>query len=161
MRRVVLAPLTLIVLAACQPTTTELTDEQEAAIADTVRQLADTYVGDLRALNFDRMMASYASEIVVAENGVLGANRDSLLTAWRSGFASFREVTNADWREVHVKVLGPAAAVLTGSWTSAWVDTAGVALGARGVWTGVWERGTEGWKIVYSHESYLPTPESM
>ncbi len=105
-------------------------------------------------------MAPYASEIVWAENGVLGANRDSLATAWAGFFAAIQEVTSGDWDEVHIKVLGPAAAVFTASFDWAGIDTTGAELGGRGVWTTVWERTADGWKIVQGHESYLPPPES-
>ncbi len=40
MSRIVLAGFALIVLIACQPTSDELTEEQQAAIADSVRQLS-------------------------------------------------------------------------------------------------------------------------
>ena len=160
MRRIVLAAFTLIVLAACQPTTTEFTEEQKAAIADTVRQLADAFLVDMKALNLDGAMAAYAPEFVWAENGVLGARSDSILSAWRDAFASVREASG-DWGEVHIKVLSPAAVVFTASFNWAVVDTAGVATGSNGVWTTVWERTVEGWKIVHGHESYQPTPEPM
>ena len=158
MRRIVLAAFALGVLAACQPTATELTEVQKGAIADTVRQLADTYFADARALDFDGMMATYASELVWAENGALGANRDSLATAWRGFFAAIREVTSGNWGEVHVKVLSPTTAVYTASFDWVAVDTSGAATGSHGVWTAVWEQTAEGWKIVYGHESYVPLP---
>lgn len=158
MRRMIL-PLMLLVATACQPAATELTEEQRAAIADTVRQLADTFFEDFRALDFDRAMAPYGSELVWAENGVLAANRDSLDTAWRGLFASTQEVTSGDWGEVHVKVLGPDAAVFTATFDWAGVDTSGAQIGNPGVWTTVWLRTDEGWKIVHGHESY-PTTES-
>ncbi|NIM49961.1 MAG: DUF3225 domain-containing protein [Gemmatimonadales bacterium] len=159
MRRMIL-PLMLLVAAACQPATTELTEEQRAAIADTVRQLADTFFEDFRALDFDRAMAPWASELVWAENGVLGANRDSLDTVWRGMFASIQEVTSGDWGEVHVKVLGPDAAVFSATFDWAGVDTSGAQIGTAGVWTTVWLRTDEGWKIVHGHESF-PPGESM
>ncbi len=40
MSRIVLAGFSLIVLIACQPTSNELTEEQQTAIADSVRQLS-------------------------------------------------------------------------------------------------------------------------
>jgi hypothetical protein len=40
MRRLTLSVLSLAFLAACQPTTAELTEEQKAAITDSVTQLS-------------------------------------------------------------------------------------------------------------------------
>ena len=160
MRRFAVAAVVLAVLVACQPATTEFTEEQRAAVADTVRQLADTFFEDFKALDFDHAMLPYASQIVWAENGVLGTNRDSLETAWRGVFASLQEVTGGIWDEVHVEALGPDAAAFTASFDWAGLDTTGAQVGASGVWTTVWQRTAEGWKIVQGHESYQPVPES-
>ncbi len=160
MHRTIIPALAFCVAAvACQPATTELTEEQKAAIADTVSQLADTFFEDFRALDFDRMMAPYGSEVVWAENGALGTNRDSLVTAWSGLIAAIQEVTSGDWGEVHVKVLGPDAAVFTATFDWAGVDSSGAQVGNPGVWTTVWLRTDEGWKIVHGHESYVT--ESM
>ena len=160
MRRMIL-PLMLFVSVACQPATVELTEEQTAAIADTVRQQADAFFDAFRAIDVDRGMAPFGSELVWAENGVLGANRDSLVTAWRGIFAAMRQVTSGDWGEVYIKVLGPDAAVFTGSFDWTGVDTTGAPMGATGVWTTVWVRTTEGWKVAHGHESYTPRVEPM
>jgi len=161
MRRLVLAAVASAFLAACQPTTTELADAEREAIRDTITQLADAAFEAFRALDIDRFMAPYGSEFVWAENGALGTNRDSMVTAWGGVFASVREVTSGAWGDAHVNVLGPDAAVFSASFEWAGVDTAGVASALRGVWTTVWERTGDGWKIVQGHESYLPPPESM
>jgi ketosteroid isomerase-like protein len=152
------ALLGLPFLVACQPAATELTEEQRTAIADTVRQLADAFFEDFRALDIDGAMVPWASEFVWAENGVLGTNRDSLETTWRGLFAAIREVTSGEWGEVHITVLGPDAAVFTATFDWAGVDADGAPVGNPGVWTTVWLRTSEGWKIVQGHESY-PTTE--
>jgi len=161
MLRLAVAAVALLLLAACQPAATEFTEEQRAAVADTIRQLADTFFEDFRTLDIDRAVAPFASDVVWAENGVLGANRDSLETAWSGVFASIREVTSGEWGEVHVKVLGPDAAAYTASFDWVGVDSTGAQLGGSGVWTTIWQRTAEGWKIVQGHESYLPPPDSM
>ena len=158
MRRIVLAAFALTVLAACQPATTEFTDAERAAIRDTVTQLADVVFEAFRALEVDRFMAPYGSEFIWAENGVLGTNRDSLVGAWSGVFAGIQEVTSGDWGEVHVEVLGPDAAVFTAAFDWTGVDTSGVETEVAGVWTTIWTRTDEGWKIIHGHESLLPLP---
>lgn len=160
MRRLVLAAMTLAFLAACQPATTEFTEEQRAAVADEVRQLADAFFEDFRTLDFEGAMAPWGSRIVWAENGVMSANADSLTDAWRGVFASVERVTSGEWGEIQIDVLGPDGAVFTGSFDWTGVDTAGATVGAAGVWTTVWVRTAEGWKIVQGHESFMPAPEA-
>ena len=159
MRRMIL-PLMLFVFVACQPATMEFTYEQRAAIHDTVTQLADEIVEAFRARDIDRYMAPHASEFVFVENGVIGADRDSMMNAWGNLFATFQEITTVDWIDVYVDVLGPDAAVFTGSFDWTGVDTAGSQIAANGVWTTIWTRGDEGWKIIHGHESFA-MPESM
>ena len=154
MRRMIL-PLTLFAFAACQPTTMELTEEQEAAIADTVRQLADAFFEDLKALEFDRATVPFSDQFVWAESGQVGADRDSLVAAWRGFIGSLSEVTAGEWIDVFIDVLGPDAAVFAASFDWAGVDTTGAEFETSGAWTTVWQRTADGWKVVQGHESYV------
>ena len=159
MRRMIL-PLMLFALLACQPAEMELTDAERAAIRDTVTQLADEVFEAFRARDIDRFMAPYNSEFIWAENGVLSINRDSIASAWRDLFASWRDVTGGDWRDVHVGILGRDAAVFTATFDWTGVDSSGSQIGASGVWTTIWAPTDEGWKIILGHESFV-MPESM
>jgi ketosteroid isomerase-like protein len=161
MRRLALAVLALSFLAACQPATTELTDAERTTIRGTITQLADEVFDAFRAIDVERFMAPYGSEFVWVENGVLGTDRDSLANAWSDIFASIREITSGDWKDVYVDVLGRDAAVFTGSFDWAGIDTSGAAMAVSGVWTTIWTRTEEGWEIIHGHESLLPAPESM
>lgn len=161
MRTFVLITLGLsAAVSACQaPGPAPMTMAEREAIADTIRQLSDQFFTDFRSLDFEAAMAPYSSDIVWAEQGHLGANRDSLEAAWSGFFESIREVTSGDWEEVHVRVLGPDAAVYTASYSWAGTDLNGEPVGGPGVWTTVWVRSDQGWRIVQGHESY-PVAES-
>ena len=64
MRRLTLAALSLAFLVtACQPATTELTEEQEAAIEEEVRQTLDDMGDAGSALDFDRLRSFLADDI--------------------------------------------------------------------------------------------------
>ena len=52
MRRFVLAAFTMTVLAACQPATTELTEEQKAEIAAEIRQTARAFWSSIEETDF-------------------------------------------------------------------------------------------------------------
>ena len=159
MRRFILAAFALTVLAACQPATTEFTDTERTAIRSEVTQEANSLVDAFRQLDADTYASFHSTSLVWAENGAITTNRDSLTNVWRDMYATSTEA-GADWEETHVRVLGPDAAVFTGSFTSHTVDSEGTRTDFQGVWTAVFARTAEGWEIVHGHESYT-IPESM
>ena len=61
MRRFVLAALALTVLAACQPTTADLTEEMEREIVTAVRQVFEDEIAGANEADFERI-ASHSSE---------------------------------------------------------------------------------------------------
>ena len=71
MHRLILAAFALTVLAACQPATTELTEEQKGEIAAEVQLLHDQYWDAWRETDKDRGMSYYRnSPDFVFANGV-------------------------------------------------------------------------------------------
>jgi len=71
MRRLTLSVLSLAVLAACQPATTELTEEQRSAIADTARQIQLEHYAAAERLDVAAVANNFTEDGVVASNGVL------------------------------------------------------------------------------------------
>ncbi|MFO8173857.1 MAG: ester cyclase, partial [Longimicrobiales bacterium] len=61
------------------------------------------------------------------------------------------------WRDRAVEVLGPDAAVFSGSWTLTQTDTTGARTDDAGVITFVYERRSGEWEIVHAHESLSGT----
>jgi ketosteroid isomerase-like protein len=70
-------------------------------------------------------------------------------------FGSFRSFAG-DWQDMQVRTLGPDAAVVTATFEAMAVDTSDTQTEFRGVWTAVFARSDEGWKIVACHESWTP-----
>ena len=143
-------------LLACKPASTELTDEQRAAIRDTVEQVWVGMMDAARALDADRIHAAYADNHVRAENGVIIEDFDSGFAATRQWLPSLRTL-EAAYKNVHFEVLGPDAVVTTMNHDLSWTDSGGTEGEWHSAWTGVFRRIDGEWKIIYSHES-LPLP---
>jgi len=155
MRRPALAALSLGFLAACQPTTTELTDAQRAATADTVRRLTDLVLAQTG--DADAWMDLFATgpEFKYVQNGVI-LSRDDLAEEMESFLGACAEQSWA-WDDVHVVVLGPDAAVVTAIYHGAFTDTSGQRFTFdRTVVTYVYSHGDGAWKIAHAHEYFPP-----
>jgi ketosteroid isomerase-like protein len=160
MRRFALAALSLAFLAtACQPATTELTEEQKAEIATEVNAIQAEAWDAWRAADYDRGMSYFDSEnlLFAYEGAMFGyAAADEL---WRPQFASIasQTITVEDSRTI---VLAPNVVCIMQTGTYTVTDTAGVTTPEDSfAYTGIWMRHDGEWKVHMSHES-MPTPEA-
>lgn len=154
MRRIAIAASSMILLAACQPTSSAITDEQRAAVSDTVMQIVSTIAEAGSTVDFDLFLSLFDTNPVWAESGVVGG-WDSTRTAWREVWDSFAEVDPV-LGPPQIKVLAADAAVMTQPFEWSVTDVEGTDMVFAGAWTLVVARTAEGWKIVYGHESWLP-----
>jgi hypothetical protein len=157
MHRAILA-LTLVVGAACQPATTELTDELKAEIAADVSALNAEYWEAWRAADWDRGMSFYldSPDFVWAAGGAVYFGLDALEET-RPRFATVASQMFT-FRDSRVVVMTPTAAVVTAVGEWAQTDTTGVTSIPRDfVWTGVWVLRNDAWKMQLVHMSY-PAP---
>ncbi len=149
------------VLAACQPTSPELTEEQKAALADSVVAIHIESWQPWLAADLDRGMPYFLNspDLGWGWNGEIRygyANIDAWFRPLMDGLAS-QEFTVADRRVV---VLARDVVCVMEHGTIAATDTAGVTLPASPfAMTAIWVRRDGEWKIHLGHES-TQTPES-
>ena len=108
MRRTVLAAFALTVLAACQPATTELTEEQKA---EAVQALADSWAGFKEAVeneDYDGWAAYWTQDAWVLEPGQ-DLRGDALFDAVREMFASGIDISIFDEEPFETFVHGDVA----------------------------------------------------
>ncbi len=118
--------------------------------------VADAASEHLQAPDADTALSYYAPKAVVASDGRLYESFETFAQDVRAFYESLHEVHVAAWHEPRVQVLSDHAAVFTATVRWASTDTAGVRLDLRGVWTAVWLRRAEGWRIAVRHESFMP-----
>ncbi len=152
MRRLALAALSLAFLVtACQPATTELTEEQKAAIEEEVRQTQDDMDDAWSALDFDRFRSFFADDLRWAISPWPFLTMEDIEPGFRAYVSGISETTLED-EDSFVRVLGPDAAVY--GWTSheTVVDVNGVSSSVRTAGTFVWARVDGVWKVVHGHQ---------
>jgi ketosteroid isomerase-like protein len=147
MRRLTLAAVSLAFLAtACQPATTELTDDQKAEIEQAVTQAYEGWWNAWAALeNIDDYMGYFDDWSVSPLSGWESSD------ALRSGSLEFFD-EHRSWEielgESRVLVLGPDVAALEGTAVSVVTDTSGTAAEWTQRLTTVWVLRDSQWKML-------------
>jgi hypothetical protein len=156
MRRLVLAAFALTLLTACQPATTDLTEEQNSEITAEITAVLDTFWDAWAQVDYDRGFAYWedSPELLFAgsEGDILRgfATMDRL---YRPFFATLRS-QEFDLNETHIKVITRDAAYAMQRGTYAQTDTSGVTGPTRPLaYTYLWIRTADGWKITSAHMS--------
>jgi len=163
MRRMIL-PLMLLVFTACQPATMELTEEQKAAIADTVNALQAESWDAWRAADLDRALSYMhdSPDFWFALQGQALRGYAESESFWREGFgtASRLDITISDSRTM-VLAANVVAVLEHGAFSV--TDDAGVTSPEQPfVMSATWVRRDGDWKVLYGHESWpVPEAESM
>jgi ketosteroid isomerase-like protein len=132
-------------------------DAQSPARRRTIeRAVIDTAWEHLRAPDAGTALSYYAPDAVVASDGRLYESFEAFARDVGAFYDSLHEVHVAEWNEPRVQVLSDHAAVFTANvrWVS--TDTDGFRLNLQGVWTAIWLRRPEGWRIAVRHESFIP-----
>jgi hypothetical protein len=159
MRRFIFAAFSLTVLAACQPTTTELTEEQKAEIAAEVNLRSDMLWDELRQPDFDRLTTflHQTPDAFSVSNGTFNE--------WSAAQASAGRATLAEWEdqvltvsEARTVVLSPDVVYTMRVGTDSITLRSGEATPTRPwAWTNLWVRRDGEWKVMNSHGSH-PSP---
>ena len=160
MRRLVLAVLTLAFLTACQPATTELTDEQKAGIAQDLTQAFDAYATAVRQLDQDAVLGFFqqSDDFALAEYGEITRSWTALAEGLRQSWPMYASVESFAWGDLHIQVLTSQIAVVTTTFDFAASDTAGAPIAVNGTFSSVWLQADGEWKIVNLAETF-PAPE--
>lgn len=154
MRRFVLAGFALAVLAACQPTTTELTELQNSEIATEVMMAVE---GLMDAWNAEDATASLAFFDVDALNVLWGNTEfdghESFHGFW-TGLWETISSWDGGWDGTFVRPLSLNTAVFRGRYHCTITDEDGAAMLWRPHWTAVLERRSDGWKMTVVDHAY-------
>ena len=159
MRRAILAAFALTVLAACQPATNELTEEQKAEISAEVNAIHADMWDAWRAANYDLGVSYFEREgfQFAYEGAVYGYS--GFEEIWRPAFASIASqvITIA---ESQTTVLAPNVVCIMDAGTYTQTGEDGITTPEESfAFTGIWVHQEGEWKLNLMHES-VPTPES-
>ena len=160
MHRMIL-PLMLVMFAACQPSVVELTEDQKAAIADTVRQLSMDYLASISTLDADSVMVFHidSDEFAWSIDAELSLEFEEMKASAAARYAAIVSAT-VSLDTVRIAVLGPDAAVLSGAGAALVTDPTGARVRLGLAVTFVAARRGGRWVLLQGHASHAP-PEPV
>jgi uncharacterized protein (TIGR02246 family) len=152
MRRIGLVGFALVLLAACQPTSVDLTEDQRLALVDTILQVQIDLVAAAEAVDAEAVLSFFAPDVgLVMDGRVVGyASLSQLL---RQSYGQMGRQT-VEWHPAEVSVLSPDAVALTLGGVVTVIGMEGDTVSSGPVaWTEVFVRRNGGWKLLHAHQS--------
>jgi ketosteroid isomerase-like protein len=145
-------------LGACRPAPRVVTEAERRAVADTLLQLVASAYDFSRPNVVERLLSLYPDTgvVVSASRGRMTTSRDSIAAGIRGFWSRVGRNMQGprwEWLATRVDVLGPDAAVLTGTYRIPHRTPAGEPHVIGGAWTAVFARRAGRWMIVHEHLS--------
>ena len=126
---------------------------ETAKIKAEVQQAAEEH---LNAKDAETALSYYTEDAAIVSNGYLYPSFQEFAEHVREFYASLRKVDTATWEDVDIRVINPDTAIYTAKFRWRSTDTRGETLNLQGVWTAVYVRDQDSWKIKMRHESFTP-----
>ena len=157
------ALIAIVFGSACQPSSmssgSSLSPAYQAALADTIRQMRNTFVAAASRLNVDETFGLFSRSpgFAAGDNGTFYTSADRVRDVYRNIWRAFR-AQDIQIRDSRTVVLSPNAAVDTFDGTFAPTDLGGTKAAPFPFnITTVWVREAGGWKILQIHQSFPAT----
>jgi ketosteroid isomerase-like protein len=154
MRKLALLALVALPFGACRPASPALSEGTRAAITDSVNAIVNGIFAAGNQRNAAAQVPFYgtASDVRIADNGAVYTSPARYFATWDTLFQAIGGL-NMTLHDVQTTVLSPEAAVAVAPFTFVMTSKTGKAVNGEGVWTGVFQKQREGWRVTQSHES--------
>jgi hypothetical protein len=154
------AVVAAVALAACKPAAAPFTAEHQAALADSVREVAARLAAEISAHGyraFTPVMDS-APGYVWAYNGFIAFPSFDSMATWARSSPEPKTPEVFAWDSVRVEPIAPGVATLAATYAETAPDRTGNQGTEKGVFTAVAVHRADGWKFTDAHTSTLPPP---
>ena len=156
MRRLAPAAVALLLLAACQPAATELTQEQKAEVESTFRQFRSDLYAAAERLDAEAMLNSVAEDVALVIQGTR-LSYDQWAPAVRNAFARFENqvISVLDMR---IDVLAADAVANTDVIAVTVTDSTGNAVEQTYLHTEVCVKRDDHWVMIHGQQALAAEP---
>ncbi|MFH1195574.1 MAG: nuclear transport factor 2 family protein [bacterium] len=149
----------LILVNGCQPQQEQkpaFTDTEKETIQKEVKDQFNQLVGALNKIDSAAWSELYSKEEFVS--AIVGTDYYGERGEWVdliTNYFSTRETQKVEPIEVRVTALSPELALMTSEEKTEMVLKSGENIKSKHVFTMLWKKGKDGWKILHSHESWM------
>jgi uncharacterized protein (TIGR02246 family) len=133
-----------------------LSTSQSDEIRAAVKQAAEAH---LNAKDADSALSYYAENATIISNGFLYPSLDMFATHIKEFYQTLSEINLAFWDEMQIDVLSNDHAMFSAKFRWSSTNIAGERIDLQGVWTALYARDNNRWKISHRHESFTSVPE--
>ena len=129
----------------------ELTENEIGRIKAEVERGATEH---LNAKDAAEALSHYTEDVIAVSNDKLFASFEALAEDVVAYHDILKEVNLAVWDQMYIKVINSDAAIFTTKFRYSFTSTDNERTDLQGVWTALFVRSSEGWKIRVRHESF-------
>jgi len=149
-----------VLLASCAPSPAPFTPQHQAALADSVREVAARLAADVSARGYRGFVPAMdsAAGYLWAYNGFIPFTSFDSMAAWARSDPESQAPGVFAWDSVRVEPIAPGVAGVAATYTETRPDSAGRPRTEQGVFTAVAVHREGGWKFTDAHTSTLPPP---
>ena len=131
---------------------TKLTKTQCDQIKTEVKQAA---IDHLNAKDATTALSHFTENVIAVSNVKIFHTFEALAEDVKAYYNILKEVNLAVWDEMTIKVINIDAALVTAKFRYSFTDTNNEKTYLQGVWTALYIRQNEDWKIEVRHESFV------
>ena len=130
-----------------------LTETQCNQIKAEVEQAA---IDHLNAQDATTALNNYTKDVLVASNEQLHTSPERLSEDIKGYYSILKQVDFAAWDKTHIIVINTDTALFTAKFRYGFTNTSNKKQALQGVWTALFVRINDKWKIRVRHESFVP-----
>jgi ketosteroid isomerase-like protein len=146
-------------LLGCQQQPPAFTDAEKAAVGKEVKDQVGQLVAVVNQMNAEAWSKFYSEKEFVS--AIAGTDYYATRKAWVDFITnqfSLRERQLIELRDVRVTALAPTLALMTSEGKAEMTLKDGKTMKFKHVFTMIWKKEQDGWKIMHSHESWIEEP---
>ena len=128
----------------------------EKRVADIKAKIKKTALNHLNSMSATSALSYYTKDATIISNGILYSSFESFAEEMKEFYSSLSKINLAAYDEMYINVITNEAALFTATFRYSFTSTENEKTDLQGVWTALYVRSNDGWKIRVRHESFAP-----
>ena len=144
----------VFIMGSCQGR--ELISPTETQCSQIKAEVKQAAIDHLNAQDATTALSNYTKDVLAASNEQLYTSSERLAEEIEAYYSILKQVDFAAWDETHINVINTNTALFTAKFRYSFTNTNNEKHAIQGVWTALFVRIKDKWKIRVRHESFVP-----